>query len=670
MVPAPEPPWQEGAGGLLLLAAAHQTGLLPALEAAIPSGAAVPTPAAGAPAGDSSPARSPSSPPRLAQATPASLRMLLLTLLFLAVVGLRRPWDLRGYSGDGLALLTGRRRAYGARHPERFLAELAATDGAERLTAALAAWTAAVWRPPTQPAEAPAPIYYLDGHRKAVYSEVLLPRGLIGRTGKVLGCRALLLLHDQHGHPLVATTHRGDLHLTAGVPTLLHTHAQAAAPTHLTRLVVDREGLAAEFLATLVARGVTVITVLRADQYTGLASFTDIGAFVPLQHDRDGRVVREVAPARYLLSRPEHLDAPLPLCVALVRDHRRQMPAPSPADDLADDEDTAPTWHGLPLSWTDPDWAATPLPAPATQPKLIPIVTTALAADPVALARTYTRRWPAQENIIKDWLLPLGLDTNHGFAKAPVVNSEVAKKREHLEQRLARLRRWAPAALSRARRASMRSDRLWEATKAHGTALYRELNAYQDDLADQGVEYYTRRAQVRERKAVIDEALQQEWAAYHRASRTSDQEYAKAERYSQEQRQVLRALEDLAAGERQMYELDDRKDQVMTVCTVAVANLGMWVRDQYFPPDYAHATWHRLAPFFRLPGRVSAAPEEVRVDLRPFNDRGLNRDLAEVCARVAAAQPQLPDGRRLVFTVSGASAHPLATLPAQHQHVA
>ena len=43
-----------------------------------------------------------------------------------------------------------------------------------------------------------------------VYSEVLIPRGLIGRLGVVLGCRALLLLHDEHGHPLFVTTHRGD----------------------------------------------------------------------------------------------------------------------------------------------------------------------------------------------------------------------------------------------------------------------------------------------------------------------------------------------------------------------------------------------------------------------------------------------------------------------------
>ena len=53
----------------------------------------------------------------------------------------------------------------------------------------------------------------------------------------------------------------------------------------------------------------------------------------------------------------------------------------------------------------------------------------------------------------------------------------------------------------------------------------------------------------------------------------------------------------------------------------------MWVRDQYFPASYAHATWLRLAPFFRLAGTVVPNASTVHVELRPFNDRALNRDL-------------------------------------------
>ena len=47
-----------------------------------------------------------------------------------------------------------------------------------------------------------------------------------------------------------------------------------------------------------------------------------------------------------------------------------------------------------------------------------------------------------------------------------------------------------------------------------------------------------------------------------------------------------------------MHELDNRKDHIMTVCKLALANLAMWVRDRFFPATYAHATWQRLLPFF------------------------------------------------------------------------
>jgi hypothetical protein len=147
--------------------------------------------------------------------------------------------------------------------------------------------------------------------------------------------------------------------------------------------------------------------------------------------------------------------------------------------------------------------------------------------------------------------------------------------------------------------------------------------------------------------AEIEEYQQRQWKAYE----TSNQEHRKCERYCQEQRQVLRALEDLQVQERTMYELDNRKDQVMTVFKVALVNLVMWTRDHYFPPSYAHATWKRLAPFFHLPGMVTQGQDTVEVILRPFNDKRYNQDLEALCERVNTAAPRLPDGRRLLVSV-------------------
>ncbi len=170
-----EPEWREGAGSLLLLVATHQTGLIQALEAALPKDI-------------------PADNGRRHHKDPDSRRALLLTLLFLPAVGLKRTHDRRGYTGDALALLTSRERANGYRHTERFLSAVAHAGGAEALTNALAEWTAKLWQPALRPIKEPSPTYYVDGHRKPVHSDQLIPRGLVSRYGKVLGCRALMLL--------------------------------------------------------------------------------------------------------------------------------------------------------------------------------------------------------------------------------------------------------------------------------------------------------------------------------------------------------------------------------------------------------------------------------------------------------------------------------------------
>ena len=494
---------------------------------------------------------------------------------------------------------------------------------------------------------------YIDGHRKPVYSDVLIPRGLIGRLGVVLGCRALLLLHDEHGHSLLVTTHRGDQHLTVGVPTLLERYEQNVKHAHVTRMIVDREGMATAFLVRLHTEGRSVITILQTNQYRDLSSFSEVGTFVPLSTNSHGQLIREVAPARIHLLREDHPDSPLCLQVALIRDLRWHVPVrPDPEEvrypsrwdrDLSLDE----------RAWWREDWQATAAKAKEMTARLIPIVTTDMTQpiDAVELAQTYIHRWPAQENVIKDYLRPLGLDTNHGFAKVAVENSEVAKRRTHLEQRLARLKQWAQSAGKRDAQAHRRWQRLQKEHKSRSKELYRELGLYQNTLEEQELTDYVFRRKMKERKAAIDAELEplrvKEWRAYEQCNT----EFSKQERYCKEQREVLRALEELKAQEKKMYELDHRKDQIMTSVKVALANLAMWTRDQYFPPSYAQATWQRLLPFFQLPGTITCDITTIQVELHPFNDRALNRDLTLLCERVNRASPRMPDGRRLLFTI-------------------
>ena len=606
------------------MAAAHETGLIDALEAALPEDL-------------------PADNGKRHHEDADSRRSLLLTLLFLPAVGLKRTYDLRGYTGDALALLTGRTRAYGYGHTERFLSAVARAGGAENLTDALGEWTLRLWGPGPRSAEDPPPAHYVDSHRKAVHSDKLIPRGLVSRFGKVLGCRALMLLHDERGHPLLATTHRGDTHLTASFPQLVDRYERTAVPQSLKRMIIDREGMAAEFLAGLARDGRAVITVLRSNQHKGLDSFNDVGEFVPLSWDRHGNLTREVARARYYLPLPDRSDGSLDLDVALVHDLRRPVPRTTPDHEQRQD---GGTFRECP-SWLDDEWVAVPLPPAPTKPALVPIVTTAMEFDALELAGAYTHRWSAQENVIRDWLLPLGLDTNHGYAKKPVPNSEVEKKRAVLERRLTNAKRWGEKARLASSRASRTADRRWKKAKARSREAYSELNGKVFALEPQGRSEHEYRTHKKELVAAVEAETEGHWQSYYRAHDRCNREYAKWQRYCQEQREILRALEDLMAGERRMYELDDRKDQVMTALKLALANLAMWVRDHYFPSEYSCTTWRRLVPFFRLSGKVLWAPDTVNVELRAFNDRQLNRDLAALCGRVTESQLRLPDGRHL-----------------------
>jgi len=153
--------------------------------------------------------------------------------------------------------------------------------------------------------------------------------------------------------------------------------------------------MTAEFLYQLHAEGRRVVTLLKVNQYEDEGLFTEVGEWVPWHADRSGKVVCEAR-------------------TDVQMDEDEQWKA-----DLAPDQQ----------QFWELEWQATPALSVSTRPKLIPVVTTAAQANAVELAQTYFRRWTCQENAIRDWLIPLNLDINHGYAKVPVVNSELVKQR-------------------------------------------------------------------------------------------------------------------------------------------------------------------------------------------------------------------------------------------------
>ncbi|GHO72027.1 hypothetical protein KSC_109190 [Ktedonobacter sp. SOSP1-52] len=75
-----------------------------------------------------------------------------------------------------------------------------------------------------------------------------------------------------------------------------------------------------------------------------MESFREVGEFAPLQVDRRGKIIREVALARFGLPLPEHTGHELEVRVALIRDLRRLVPK----DPSSEDENRPFRWDEKP----------------------------------------------------------------------------------------------------------------------------------------------------------------------------------------------------------------------------------------------------------------------------------------------------------------------------------
>src|SRR5713226_6164444 len=116
---------------------------------------------------------------------------------------------------------------------------------------------------------------------------------------------------------------------------------------------------------------------------------------------------------------------------------------------------------------------------------------------------------PVWENAIRDWLIPLNLDTNHGYAKEPVVNSELVKRRTVLEKRVAHLHRLAAESRKRLRQMCA-SDQVREEQVVSWEHRQQELLAQVTALEPLGQSHEPGLL------AVKAQQLEAEWEVHHR----------------------------------------------------------------------------------------------------------------------------------------------------------
>lgn len=554
----------------------------------------------------------------------------LLTQIMMPVLGMFKPHDLNSYSGTALGLLTGRGRPYSADEMAHFLSSGIQVGWGEAMTADVASWATQLWAQSpvsftgsndAQTTDAPAHLYW-DWHVKAVYSDYHLPRTKHGTSDRIVGARKQLMLHDEAGHLLLLRTYRGDTHLIEGMRDGTVYYEGLMESQRLTHQVFDREGLSVAYFKELLADGQErqFITCLKSNQYNGLGSFELKGSFEPYRYDQHGKLIQEIAEASYEMKDRRKGEAALSLRAVLLR---------RPTEGTEGEEEGE------------------------EEARLFAIITPNWDAPATEIADLYRARQSKQENAIRDWWLPLGGDVNIGYDKRQVENSELATQKEELEAQLERLERYLPGCETRLERARRRYQRHTERHQAEWAVAQQTI--YEGIQQREAKEitaldiYHWAQAE----EARFQGQLASLRRSIEAAAEEMEQEREKQERYRTEREKKKQALVKITQQmtDHPMYELDNRKDQLVSALRVCLVNVLQLLRDTVFPESYAQATYGTLAPFVRMGGFVIEHAEHIEIFLDGFWQSAKQRDLAKVVTRCNAQRFTAPDGRVLKFSL-------------------
>ncbi len=558
---------------------------------------------------------------------PTARQQHVLTEMVKPLLGMFKSCDLNNYSGTILGQLTGRGRPYSGDEMAHFLSSGVTVGWEEKLTAAVTSWATQVWADNTQVEGRTAHVYW-DWHVKVVYSDYHIPRTKHGTSDRIVGARKQLMLHDEAGHLLFLKTYRGDTHLINGMIDGATYYEGLEESRRLSHQIFDREGLSVVYFKELLGDDEherQFITCLKSNQYAGLNSFEACSSFESYRYDKHGKPIQEIAEGKYKMSDRRKNEAALELRVVLLR-----RPANTTKEEAEEEE-----------------------------ARLFAIITSNWDILATEVADRYRARQPRQENGIRDWWVTLGGDVNIGYDKRPVENSELAAQKEKLETRLERLERYIPSCEVRLTRARQRHQRYLERYQTGWQAALETIEEGIQQRGTDGVDALTihRWAQAEENR--FREQLTPLQASIEIAATAVEQEEEKLARYYAEREEKKHALAKVTRRmtDHPMYELDDRKDQLVSALRLCLVNVLQLLRDTVFPESYAQSTYKTLIPFIQMDGFVIEHIDHIEIFFDGFWQSAKQRDLVEVVARCNAQRFTAPDGRFLKFAICSSPGH-------------
>jgi hypothetical protein len=103
-----------------------------------------------------------------------------------------------------------------------------------------------------------------------------------------------------------------------------------------------------------------------------------------------------------------------------------------------------------------------------------------------------------------------------------------------------------------------------------------------------------------------------------------------------------------------LYEIDTRKDNIMTNLETALNNADIFVKEHYLPEQYRRSDFRTMRDIlYRQQGKLLETKDEVRVTLNHYDQEPEHQMLAEFAAKkIRDAKLFINNGKRLIIQVA------------------
>ena len=533
------------------------------------------------------------------------------TLLYLPVFGMKRPKDLERYHKPGLGLISGIGKRYRYSTLDKHQRELEKLNIAEELSKSLARCYVEAFFIKIELEDKSC--FYIDGHFKTVWSSKNIPRAFRTTLNKTEKSLEQVVLNSSQGYPLILLTCPGDRHLIKEMFNLIDAFEGACGKRIVKISVFDREGVSIKVFQEFDYRKKYFITLLKENQHKGLQSFTIKEGFVPYKIDKKtGKIKSIVADGEILLKdREEKLEYKVRVAL-LIKD-------------------------------------------PQGLKKLIPVITNITVKEEPNIKKIvdkYFNRWPDQENIIKDMIYGVGLDTNHGYKKKEVENRTILRKKAELEKNI----RGLESKLKPIRQDINTREKEIEVIQEVYQSRIKQLNKDKNEL-----HYKILLCKQEERKNYLQHLKGIEDKMLELTSGNEKQLFLLRTKLENKRRFEMGLIsqkegkeEELSSldMEQKLYEVVTEKDDTMTNFKLLLYNLSRYAREQWFSPTYEKATFLMMRDkFYSQDGYVKIGKRKIRVTLNPYDDDELQKDVEQACRKFNSADVQTLFGRQLEIHV-------------------